>query len=49
VQPRRGARDVAFLQHGFEQHEQVEVDPSEINLVQHIAEIVSLDSSPHRD
>ena len=26
VQPRRGAANVAFLEDGFEQHEQIEVD-----------------------
>jgi hypothetical protein len=40
---------VAFFQHGLEQHQQVEVDPGEISFVQHIAEIVSLDSSRFPD
>ncbi len=39
-----GAADMALLAHRFEQHEEVEVDPAEINLVQHIPEIVSLDA-----
>ena len=39
-----GAADMALLAHRLEQHEEVEVDPAEINFVQHIPEIVSLDA-----
>jgi hypothetical protein len=49
VQARGRARHVAFFEHRLEQHQQVEVDPREISLVQHMAEIVSLDSAWLRD
>ena len=44
VQPLGGASDMAFVAHGLEHHEEVEVDPAKINFVQHISEIVSLDA-----
>jgi hypothetical protein len=34
-----------LLKHNLEQHQQVEIDPGKINLIQHNAEIISLDSS----
>ena len=45
VQPLGGAADVTLLQHDLEQDEQVEVGSGEINFIQHIAEIISLDSA----
>ena len=48
VQPHRGATHVALFEHRFEQHQQVEVDAREISFVQHMAEIVSLDSARFR-
>jgi uncharacterized protein (DUF924 family) len=36
---------VLLLEHYFEQHQQVEVDPRKISSIQHMCEIVSLDSS----
>jgi hypothetical protein len=35
---------MAFFHDDFEQHEKVEVSSRKINLIQHIAEIISLDS-----
>ena len=48
MQARGGARDVTFLEHRLEQHQQVEIDPREISFIQHMAEIVSLDSASSR-
>ena len=48
VQPIRGAADVPLFQHRLEQDEEVEVGSGEINLIQHIAEIISLDSVDRR-
>ena len=48
VQALGRARHVALFEHRLEQHEQVEVGAGEINLVQHLSEIVSLDSMPSR-
>jgi uncharacterized protein (DUF924 family) len=45
MQPAGGAAHVTFLEHGFEQHEKVEVDSREIDFVQHVAEIISLASA----
>jgi len=45
VQTRGRSADVSFLQHGFEQNQQVQIDASEISFIQHMAEIVSLDSA----
>ena len=42
MQPRGSAADVAFREHGLEQHEQVEIHPRQINFMQHIGEIISL-------
>src|SRR5690606_1851681 len=36
---------VPRTEHDIEQHEQVQVDPRKINFVQHVAEIISLDSA----
>ena len=44
LQPLSGAADVALLEDGLEHHEQVQVHAREINFIQHIAEIISLDS-----
>jgi uncharacterized protein (DUF924 family) len=44
VQGLRGARDMARFEDCFEQHEQVQIDPSEMSSIQHWTEIVSLDS-----
>ncbi|WP_245309181.1 hypothetical protein [Bradyrhizobium retamae] len=44
VQPLRRPADMPLLKDDLEQHEQVEIDAGEINLVQHNAEIISLDS-----
>jgi hypothetical protein len=45
MQPHCRARDVALFEHSLKQHQQVEVDPGEISFVQHMTEIVSLDSA----
>lgn len=45
MQPMAGPADMPLLQHRLEKHEQVEVDRGQISLVQHLAEIISLDSS----
>jgi hypothetical protein len=37
---------VAFVQHDLEENEEVEVRAGEVNSVQHISEIISLDSAP---
>ena len=44
AEPLRGAPDMPFFQDRFEENEEVEVGPREINLIQHIAEIIALDS-----
>ena len=43
MQPLRRPADMPLLKHNLEQHQQVEIDPGKINLVQHNAEIISLD------
>ena len=45
MQPLRRPADVPLLKDDLEQHEQVEIDPGKVNLVQHNAEIISLDSA----
>jgi ketosteroid isomerase-like protein len=45
MQPLCRASDMAFLQHGLEEDQQVEIGAGEIDFIQHIAEIISLDSS----
>jgi hypothetical protein len=44
VQPTGCARDVALFKHETEDHEQVQIDAREMILVQHLPEIISLDS-----
>ena len=44
VQPPRGAGDIRLVHNGLKQHKQVQIRPSEINLIQHIAEIIPFDS-----
>jgi hypothetical protein len=39
---------MAFFHDDFEQHEEVEIGSRKINLIQHIAEIISLDSVPDK-
>ena len=45
-QPFGRTADVTFLQHHLEQCQQVEVGSRQVSLVQHIREIISLDSAP---
>jgi hypothetical protein len=45
IQPLRRPADVPLLKDDLEQHEQIEIDPGKVSLVQHNAEIISLDSS----
>jgi hypothetical protein len=45
MQPLRRPADVALREDDLEQHEQIEIDPGKVSLVQHYAEIISLDSS----
>jgi len=44
VQPFRRPTDVSLLKDDLKQHQQVEINPGKVNLVQHNAEIISLDS-----
>ncbi len=44
VQPRSGTARVAFGHDRLEQDEKVQVGPGKISLMQHIPEIISLDS-----
>jgi hypothetical protein len=37
---------MALFQHGLEQHQKIEIGPGEVNFIQHILEIISLESSP---
>ncbi|WP_244608296.1 hypothetical protein [Bradyrhizobium algeriense] len=45
MQPLRRPADMPLLKDDLEQYEKVEIDPGKVNLVQHNAEIISLDSS----
>ena len=45
LQPLRRPADMPLVQDHLEQHQQVQVGAGEINLIQHIAEIISLDSA----
>ena len=44
AQPLRRSTHVALVEHHLEQHQQVEVGTIEVNCIQHISEIISLDS-----
>jgi hypothetical protein len=44
VELRRRPAHVSLRQHGLEEDEKVEIDARKVNLIQHIAEIISLDS-----
>ena len=44
VQALRRPADMPLLKDNLEQHKQVEINSGKINLVQHNAEIISLDS-----
>jgi hypothetical protein len=44
VQSVRRAADMALVHDRLEQHQQVEIGSGKINFIQHICEIVSLDS-----
>ena len=44
MQPLRRPADMPLVKDDLEQHEQVEIDPGKVNLIQHNAEIISLDS-----
>jgi ketosteroid isomerase-like protein len=45
VKPLGGPADMAFLQHNLEEDEEVEIGAREVDFIQHIAEIISLDSA----
>src|SRR6185295_13951730 len=45
MQPLRRPADVPLLKNDLEQHKKIEINPGKVSLVQHNAEIISLDSS----
>jgi hypothetical protein len=44
VKPQRRLADMPFRQHGFEHRQQIKVGTSEMNVIQHIPEIISSNS-----
>ena len=44
MHPLGRAADVPFFEHYLEEHQKVEIGSSEVNFLQHITEIISLDS-----
>jgi hypothetical protein len=49
AQALRRATDVQLLHNGLKKHKQIEIRPREVSFIQHIPEIIPLDSSRRKE